>query len=201
MPNISRFIEKLPKVELHMHLEGSLEPELMMALALRNKMKFPFQDIAQLRDIYKFHGCKEFLDIYYRAVSVLVTEQDFYDLTWAYLEKAHIQNIVHVELFFDPQAHTQRGVFFDTVVNGINRALLDGEEKLGITSQLIMCFARHLSEDDAFRTLEFATPHNDKIFGVGLDSLEPGNPPSKFERVFTRARKNGFKYAVAHAGE
>jgi adenosine deaminase len=194
------FIEGLPKVELHLHIEGSLEPELMFSLAQRNNIDVPFNSVAEVRDAYNFSNLQDFLNIYYRGMSVLQTEQDFFDLTWAYLQKIAVQNVMHTEIFFDPQGHTERGIEFETVLNGITRALHDGKQKLGISSCLIMCFLRHLSEEDAFKTLEQALPHKDKIVGVGLDSSEVGHPPSDFENVFAKAREEGL-LAVAHAGE
>ena len=200
MTAIRALIEAMPKAELHLHIEGSLEPEMMMALAARNGIALPYESVEAIKRAYQFTRLQDFLDIYYQGMSVLIAEQDFYDLTWAYLERVHGENVVHVEIFFDPQGHTERGVAFDTVLDGISRALSDGEAKLGITSRLIMCFLRHLSEDDAFETLEQALAHKDRIFGVGLDSSEVGHPPDKFERVFARARAEGF-VPVAHAGE
>ncbi len=194
------FIENMPKVELHLHIEGSLEPELMFELAQRNAIDLPFKSVEEVRKAYDFSNLQDFLDIYYQGMNVLRTEQDFYDLTWDYLERVAAQNVMHVEIFFDPQGHTERGVAFETVLNGITRALEDGKKKFGITSKLIMCFLRHLSEEEAFKTLEEALPYKDRITGVGLDSSEVGHPPSKFERVFTKAREEGFKI-VAHAGE
>ena len=200
MPAQRDFIEGLPKVELHLHIEGSLEPELMFNLAQRNDIDLPFNSVAEVRDAYNFSNLQDFLDIYYRGMSVLQTEQDFFDLTWAYLQKIAAQNVMHTEIFFDPQGHTERGIEFETVLNGITKALNDGEQKLGLTSRLIMCFLRHLSEEDAFKTLEQALPHKAKIVGVGLDSSEVGHPPSNFENVFAKAREEGF-LVVAHAGE
>ena len=194
------FIKNLPKVELHLHIEGSLEPELMFELAKRNQIEIPFDSPEQVREAYQFHNLQSFLDIYYQGANVLVTEQDFYDLTWAYLLRCKEDKVMHTEIFFDPQTHTERGIAFDTVINGIYRALQQGESDLGITSQIIMCFLRHLDEDAAFNTLEQALPHKDKIIGVGLDSSEQGNPPEKFARVFAKALEEGFK-TVAHAGE
>ena len=194
------WLDKLPKVELHMHLEGSLEPELMFELARRNKIELPFESVDQIRQAYEFSNLQDFLDIYYQGARVLLVEQDFYDLVWAYLEKCHQQNVVHVEPFFDPQTHTDRGISFETVIRGISRALADGENKLGISSRLIICFLRHLSEEDAFETLAQAEPYIDQIVGVGLDSSEKGHPPEKFSRVFARARDLGL-LSVAHAGE
>lgn len=194
------FIEELPKVELHLHIEGSLEPELMFALAQRNNITIPFASVEDVRKAYNFGNLQDFLDIYYQGMNVLQTEQDFYDLTWAYLTKIHPQKVRHCEIFFDPQGHTERGVAFETVLNGITRALEDGDNKLGITSNLIMCFLRHLSEDAALQTLEQALPYKNKLVGVGLDSSEVGHPPSKFARVFAKAKDAGL-LLVAHAGE
>ncbi len=200
MTNLEKFIKGLPKAELHLHLEGSLEPELMFELARRNNIEIPFTSVEEVRAAYKFNNLQEFLDIYYQGACVLIKEQDFYDLTWAYLLRLKADNCVHAEVFFDPQTHTDRGISFDTVINGITRALNDGKNKLGITSYLIMCFLRHLSEEEAFKTLGMATPHLSKILGVGLDSSEVGHPPSKFTHVFKAAREMGLKI-VAHAGE
>lgn len=200
MTDISTFIEGLPKVELHLHIEGSLEPELMFALAQRNNIDIPFASVEEVREAYNFSNLQDFLDIYYQGMNVLQKEQDFYDLTWAYLERVAAQNVLHVEIFFDPQGHTERGISFETVLNGITRALEDGKSKLGVTSKLIMCFLRHLSEESAMKTLEQAIPHREKILGVGLDSSEVGHPPSKFANVFRKARQAGFMI-VAHAGE
>ncbi len=194
------WLNSLPKVELHLHLEGSLEPELMFALAQRNQIDLPFQSVEEVRAAYEFSNLQDFLDIYYQGANVLLHEQDFYDLTWAYLSKCKEQNVVHVEPFFDPQTHTDRGIAFETVIKGITRALNDGQQKLGITSELIICFLRHLSEDAAFETLEMAKPYLKDIIGVGLDSSEQGHPPEKFSRVFAKARELGLK-TVAHAGE
>jgi adenine deaminase len=194
------WLNKLPKVELHLHLEGSLEPELMFDLAQRNKTKLPFDGVEQIRAAYEFNNLQDFLDIYYQGAGVLQVEQDFYDLTWAYLKKCHEQNVVHVEPFFDPQTHTDRGITFETVINGISRALKEGESQLGITSELIMCFLRHLSEDAAFDTLAQAEPFLEHIIAVGLDSSEQGHPPEKFSRVFAKARELKL-LTVAHAGE
>lgn len=196
----SDWLDALPKVELHLHLEGSLEPELMFELAHRNGITLPFSTVAEVRQAYEFSNLQDFLDIYYQGANVLQTEQDFYDLVWAYLKKCQQQNVVHVEPFFDPQTHTDRGIAFKTVINGISRALKDGEAQLGITSQLIMCFLRHLSEEAAFDTLAQAQPFLDRIIAVGLDSAETGYPPEKFSRVFAKARELGL-LTVAHAGE
>lgn len=200
MNTFHHFLNELPKAELHMHLEGSLEPELMFQLAQRNHINLPFDSVDAIRDAYQFSNLQDFLDIYYQGANVLQTEQDFYDLTWAYLERCKAQNVLHVEPFFDPQTHTERGIAFATVINGIDRALQDAEQQLGISSRLIMCFLRHLPESAAFATLEQALPYQDKIIAVGLDSSEKGFPPELFERVFTKAREAGF-LTVAHAGE
>lgn len=192
--------DNLPKAELHMHLEGSLEPELMFSLARRNGVSLPYENEDDLRMAYNFNNLQEFLDLYYSGMSVLITEQDFYDLTWAYLERSHQDNVIHTEVFFDPQAHLERGVSFRTQFNGIYRALTDGHEKLGISFCLIMSFLRHLSEESAFETLELATPYLDRIDGIGLDSSEMGHPPEKFERVFAKCRDLGL-LVTAHAGE
>ncbi|WP_057830424.1 adenosine deaminase [Colwellia sp. TT2012] len=197
---MKEFIQSLPKVELHLHIEGTLEPELMLALAKRNHIDIPFNSIAEVRDAYNFHNLQSFLDIYFQGANVLINEQDFFELTWAYLLRCQVDNVVHTEIFFDPQAHTQRGICFDTVVNGIHRALIKGTTELGISSKLIMCFLRHLDEESAFKTLAQAQDHQDKIIAVGLDSTEVGHPAAKFERVFKQAIKQGF-LTVAHAGE
>ena len=195
-----QFIQHLPKVELHLHLEGSFEPELMFEIAKRNNKQIPYSSIEELKEAYKFNNLQEFLDIYYAGANVLLKEQDFFDLTWAYLEKVAAQNVVHVEVFFDPQTHTDRGVAFSEVINGIRKALVKGEKELGITHRLIMSFLRHLSEDSAFKTLAEAEEYLDWIYAVGLDSSELGNPPSKFKNVFKKAIEKGL-VPVAHAGE
>lgn len=200
MNDITSFIDGLPKAELHLHIEGTLEPELMFRIAERNGIELPYDSVEELRAAYDFNNLQDFLDIYYQGMKVLTEPQDFYDLTWAYLEKIKRQNVLHTEIFFDPQAHTGRGVPFATVIDGIGRALADGQAKLGISSKIIMCFLRHLDQDDAMATLEQALPYKDRIVGVGLDSSELGHPPSKFSDVFERARNEGF-LAVAHAGE
>jgi adenosine deaminase len=194
------FIQSIPKVELHLHIEGTLEPELMFKLAKRNSIAIPFNSIADVRAAYNFHNLQSFLDIYFQGANVLINEQDFFDLTWDYLLRCKEDNVLHTEVFFDPQAHTERGISFDTVINGIHQALVKGNDELGITSQLIMCFLRHLDEKSAFTTLAQAQPHKDKIIAVGLDSTEIGNPAGKFERVFKHAISQGF-LTVAHAGE
>ncbi len=194
------FIRRLPKAELHIHIEGSFEPDLMFEIARRNRVRIPFDSVEDVRAAYEFDDLQSFLDIYYQGMGVLLEERDFHDLTMAYLRRAHDDGVVHAEIFFDPQGHTGRGVAFETVLDGIWHALRDGERDFGITSRLIMCFLRHLDEEDAFRTLDQALAHRERIAGVGLDSSEVGHPPSKFERVFGRAREAGF-LAVAHAGE
>ncbi|MDE2134907.1 MAG: adenosine deaminase [Alphaproteobacteria bacterium] len=194
------FIAGLPKAELHMHLEGSFEPEQMFAVARRNKADIPFASAEDVRRAYRFSNLQDFLDIYYRSADVLRVEEDFYDLALAYLKRAADDNVRHAEIFFDPQTHTARGVAFATVADGILHALKDGEARFAITSKLILCFLRHLSEAEAFATLKQAEPYFDRIAGVGLDSSELGHPPSKFARVFAAARSHGLKL-VAHAGE
>ncbi|MGE0019909.1 MAG: adenosine deaminase [Draconibacterium sp.] len=194
------YIKSIPKAELHVHIEGTLEPELLFILAERNKITLKYQSVEELRKAYNFHNLQSFLDIYYKGAGVLQTEADFYDLTWAYLEKARTQNVLHTEIFFDPQTHTSRGIDFGTVLNGIKKALDDGRQKLNISSNLILCFLRHLSEEEALKTLKQALPYKDSIIGAGLDSSEKGHPPSKFEKVFAEARNEGF-LTVAHAGE
>jgi adenosine deaminase len=193
-------IRRLPKCELHIHIEGSLEPELMFALARRNGTRLPYASVEALRQAYQFRNLQDFLDLYYQGMSVLITEQDFYDLAWAYLERARADNVRHVEIFFDPQGHTARGVPFSTVVEGLHRAIGDAGRKLGVQASLIMCFLRHLDEADAERTLDSALAFKDRIVGVGLDSSETGHPPGKFKHVFSRARDAGF-FLSAHAGE
>jgi adenosine deaminase len=194
------FIRALPKIELHLHIEGSLEPELMFELASRNQITIPFASTEQVRAAYEFSDLQTFLDIYYQGANVLIKEQDFFDLCWAYLLRCRQDNVLHTEIFFDPQTHTDRGIEFDTVINGLQRALERGRSELGISSSLIMCFLRHLDEKSAFGTLQQALPHRDKIVAVGLDSAESGNPPKKFQRVFEAALEAGF-LSVAHAGE
>jgi adenosine deaminase len=194
------FLRALPKVELHVHVEGTLEPELMFELAARNGVRLPYGSVEEVRRAYQFTDLQSFLDLYYAGARVLVTEQDFFDLAWAYLTRVAAQTVRHVELFFDPQTHTDRGVPFETVVTGLHRALAEGERRLGVSWRLILCFLRHLSAEAAMTTLEQALPFRDRIVGVGLDSSEVGHPPEKFARVFARARAEGFR-AVAHAGE
>ena len=198
--DLAAFVGALPKAELHLHIEGTLEPALAFAIAERNGSTLPYASVDELRAAYRFANLQEFLDVYYACAGVLLESRDFYDLTWAYLLRARADNVRHAEIFFDPQTHTARGVAFETVVDGICQALDDARDKLGLTSRLILCFLRHLDEADAFETLEAAMPRRDRIIGVGLDSGERGNPPSKFARVFRRAREAGF-VAVAHAGE
>ncbi|MBL0628930.1 adenosine deaminase [Aeromonas jandaei] len=196
----AQFIAGLPKLELHLHIEGSLEPELMFELGKRNNVPLPWPDVASVRAAYDFDCLQSFLDLYYRGASVLVTEQDFFDLTWAYLERCAADKVVHVEIFFDPQTHTARGIPFATVLGGIERALQSGEQEFGISWRLIMSFLRHLSEEEAFATLAEAEPFLPRIHGIGLDSGEKGNPPSKFARIFAKCRELGLP-VVAHAGE
>jgi adenosine deaminase len=193
---LRHMLQAMPKAELHIHIEGSLEPELIFELAQRNGVTLPYASVEALRQAYAFTDLQSFLDIYYAGASVLLTEQDFYDMTMAYLRRAAADNVRHAEIFFDPQTHTARGVPFRTVIDGIWRACQDGP----ISATLIMCFLRHLSEDEAIATLEEALPFRDKIVGVGLDSSEVGHPPEKFARVFERARNLGL-HLVAHAGE
>jgi adenosine deaminase len=200
MQNMQALIYRIPKAELHLHLEGSLEPELMFELAQRNKISLPFANVEALRSAYQFNNLQEFLNIYYQGAEVLQTEQDFYDLTWAYLLRCKADGVVHVEPFFDPQTHTQRGIEFAVVINGIRRALTAGEQLLGISSCLIMSFLRHLSAQEAMQTLEQALAYKEDIIAVGLDSSEMGNPPIKFQGVFEKALEYGF-LSVAHAGE
>lgn len=197
---MEKFIQNLPKAELHLHIEGTLEPEIMFKLAQRNKLDLPYKSVSEVKDAYNFEDLQSFLDIYYQGSEVLQKEQDFYDLTWAYLQKANRQNVRHTEIFFDPQSHTNRGIAFKTVYQGIYQALQDGQTKLGISSQLILSFLRDRSAEEAFAILEQALPYKDNIIAVGLDSAEQGNPPSKFKEVFDRAQAEGF-LTVAHAGE
>ncbi|MEP3232673.1 MAG: adenosine deaminase [Hyphomicrobiales bacterium] len=195
-----QLIDRLPKAELHLHIEGTLEPEMMLALAKRNNIKLPYDEVEDVRAAYEFDCLQDFLDLYYMGMSVLITEQDFHDLTWAYLERVHADGLTHVEMFFDPQAHTDRGIKFDTVLGGIVSALEKAHRELNITSKLIMCFLRHLPEEEAFEALECACKNKEHIYGVGLDSSEAGHPPEKFTRVFEEARNEGF-VPVAHVGE
>ena len=200
MNKIIELIKKLPKAELHLHIEGTLEPELMFKLAKRNKIEIPFKNVDEVKSAYNFNNLQSFLDIYYNGTNVLINKQDFFDLTWSYMLRCKENNIVHAEIFFDPQTHTSRGIEFDLIVSGIHEALLKGKKELGISSKIIMCFLRHLSEKEAFKILDQAINHKNKIVGVGLDSSEIGNPPSKFEKVFNKAIEEGF-LTVAHAGE
>jgi adenosine deaminase len=195
-----KWLNGLPKIELHLHIEGTLEPELLFKLAKRNSIQLPFNSVNEVKKAYQFSNLQDFLDIYYQGAEVLLHKQDFYDLTWAYLLMCKQQNVMHVEPFFDPQTHTVRGVPFETIVSGIAEALADGKAKLGITSRLIMCFLRHLSEESAIETLKSSEQFTDVIYGVGLDSAEMGNPPEKFINVFRKAKGMGYKL-VAHAGE
>jgi len=190
----------MPKIELHVHIEGTLEPELMFELASRNSVQLPYKTVKEIHNAYQFTNLQSFLDIYYQGACVLLREQDFYDLMTAYLKKAHEQNVRHAEIFFDPQTHTHRGIPFEVVINGLVRAKEDAQQKWGISSELIMCFLRHLSPQDALKTLDQAHPFKEKILGVGLDSSEVGNPPSLFKEVFLRAKSEGY-LLVAHAGE
>jgi adenosine deaminase len=200
MRKMKNFVDNLPKAELHLHIEGTFEPELIFEIAGRNRIELEYPSVDALRAAYQFDNLQQFLDLYYVGASVLVEDQDFYDLTRAYLERVAAQGVAHCEIFFDPQTHTERGVAFATVINGISRALSEAEEDLGITSRLIMCFLRHLDEAAAIETLQSALPFRDKFIGVGLDSSELGNPPEKFARVFDLAGREGLK-RVAHAGE
>ncbi|HSV52566.1 MAG TPA: adenosine deaminase [Burkholderiaceae bacterium] len=197
---LPELLRAMPKAELHIHIEGSLEPELIFALAQRNGVAIPYDSVEALRRAYAFTNLQSFLDIYYAGASVLIEEQDFYDMAWAYLQRAAADNVLHTEIFFDPQTHTARGVAMETVIRGLHRACTDAKAKLGISALLILSFLRHLSEEDAFETLEQALPFRDAFIGIGLDSSELGNPPEKFARVFARCRELGF-YLVAHAGE
>ena len=194
------YIKKTPKSELHLHIEGTLEPEHMFELAKRNNVLIPYKNSEEVKSAYNFHNLDSFLDIYYQSSKVLINEQDFFDLTWAYILKCKKDNVVHTEIFFDPQSHVDRGIDFDTVINGIYKALKKAKDELNISSKIIMCFLRHLDEESGFKVLEKALKHKDKIFGVGLDSSELGNPPKKFEKLFKKARDEGF-FAFAHAGE
>ena len=194
------FIKDIPKAELHIHIEGSLEPLMMFEMAKKNNINIPYKNIDEVKKAYEFDNLQSFLDIYYKGAEVLITKEDFFDLTWAYLLKCHEDNVIHTEIFFDPQSHTSRGIKFETVILGINDALIKAKNELNITSNIIMCFLRHLSQGDAFKTLDDAFPYKDLIIAVGLDSSEIGHPPSKFVDVFALALKQGYK-TVAHAGE
>jgi adenine deaminase len=197
---LADLVRRMPKAELHIHIEGSLEPELIFEMSRRNGVAIPYNSVDELRRAYAFTNLQSFLDIYYAGASVLLQEQDFFDMAWAYLERAKADNVVHAEIFFDPQTHTARGVAMETVLGGLHRATIEGRSKLGVDSSLILCFLRHLSEEEAFETLEQAVPYLDKFIGVGLDSSELGHPPEKFARVFARCRELGL-HLVAHAGE
>ena len=199
-PALTDFIAGLPKAELHLHIEGSLEPELMVALAARNAVAIPYASVAEVRAAYQFSRLQDFLDIYYAGAAVLLTVRDFHDLAAAYFDRAAADGVVHAEIMFDPQTHTARGVSFETVMTGLLSAMAEAEAKHGMTAKLILCFLRHLDEADAFATLEAARPWLDRIAAVGLDSSELGHPPEKFARVFAAARALGLKL-VAHAGE
>lgn len=197
---IDQFIAEIPKAELHLHIEGTFEPGLMFEIARRNQIKLKYSSVEELKAAYSFNNLQEFLDIYYSGANVLINEQDFYDLTWAYLQKIHLQNVIHTEIFFDPQTHTSRNIPFERVISGIHRALEDGKKYLGISSKLIVSFLRHLSEESAFEILQEALPYKEWITAFGLDSSEKGHPPAKFQRVFDKVRQEGF-LVVAHAGE
>ena len=197
---IIEYIKKTPKTELHLHIEGTLEPSHMFKLAKRNNISIPFKNIEEVKSAYNFHNLDSFLNIYYQGSKVLINEEDFFDLTWAYILKCKKDNVVHTEIFFDPQTHTDRGIDFDVVINGIYKALSKAKNELNISSKIIMCFLRHLDEDSGFKVLSKALKHKDKIIGVGLDSSELGNPPKKFEKLFKKAIEEGF-LTVAHAGE
>ena len=198
--SLLEFIKKSPKAELHLHIEGTLEPEQMFALAKRNNIQIPFKNINEAKKAYNFSNLESFLKIYYEGAKVLIKEQDFFDLTWAYALKCKEDNIVHTEIFFDPQTHTDRGISFDVVINGIYKALQKAQKEFGLSFKIIMCFLRHLDEKEGFKVLDEALAHKDKIYGVGLDSSETDNPPNKYEKLFKKAIKYGF-ITVAHAGE
>ena len=197
---IIEYIKKTPKTELHLHIEGTLEPDHMFKLAKRNNVSIPFKNVEEVKSAYNFHNLDSFLNIYYQGSKVLINEEDFFDLTWAYLLKCKKDNVVHTEIFFDPQTHMDRGIDFNVVINGIYKALSKAKNELNITSKIIMCFLRHLDEESGFKVLSKAIKHKDKIIGVGLDSSELGNPPKKFEKLFKKAIEEGF-LTVAHAGE
>ena len=198
--NIIEFINKSPKAELHLHIEGTLEPDHMFVLAKRNNIQIPFTNINEVKSAYNFSSLESFLKIFYQGSKVLVKEQDFFDLTWAYVLKCKENNVVHTEIFFDPQTHVNRGINFDTIINGIYKALQKANKEFGLTFKIIMCFLRHLDEESGFEMLDQASAHKEKIVGVGLDSSEIGNPPSKFKKLFEKAIEKGF-LTVAHAGE
>jgi adenine deaminase len=197
---LPEFLRRIPKAELHIHIEGSLEPEMIFALAQRNGVSIPYASVEELRKAYAFTNLQSFLDIYYAGASVLLKEQDFYDMARAYLEKAAFDNVIRTEIFFDPQTHTARGVSMETVIKGLHRACVDAKAEFGVDAELILCFLRHLSEEEAFETLEAALPYRDRFIGIGLDSSEVGHPPEKFAKVFARCKELGFRL-VAHAGE
>lgn len=197
---LETFFKGIPKAELHVHIEGTFEPELMFKIAKQNNISIPYSSIQEVKEAYNFNNLQEFLDIYYAGASVLINEQDFYDLTWEYLKILNSQNVLHAEIFFDPQTHTDRGIPFSKVINGIHSALEDAKKEFGLSTKLIMCFLRHLDEEQAIKTLEQSMQYKDWIIGVGLDSSEIGHPPSKFKNVFQKAREYGF-LTVAHAGE
>ena len=197
---IIEFIKKVPKAELHLHIEGTLEPEHMFELAKRNNVSIPYNNVEEVKSAYNFKNLDSFLNIYYQGSKVLIHEKDFFDLTWAYVLKCKEENIVHTEIFFDPQTHLDRGISFDIVINGISKALDKANLEFGLTSKIIMCFLRHLDEESGFKVLDQALKYKNKIVGVGLDSSELGNPPKKFEKLFQKARDEGF-LTVAHAGE
>ena len=197
---IIEFIKKVPKAELHLHIEGTLEPEHMFELAKRNNVSIPYNNVEEVKSAYNFKNLDSFLNIYYQGSKVLIHEKDFFDLTWAYILKCKEDNIVHTEIFFDPQSHLDRGISFDIVINGISKALDKANLEFGLTSKIIMCFLRHLDEESGFKVLDQALKYKNKIVGVGLDSSELGNPPKKFEKLFQKARDKGF-LTVAHAGE
>ena len=200
MKEITEFIKKSPKTELHLHIEGTLEPELMLKLAKRNGIKIPYANVDEIKAAYNFNNLESFLKIFYQGSQVLVKEEDFFDLTWAYANKCKEDNVVHTEIFFDPQTHVERGINFDTVINGIYRALKKANKEFGLTSKIIMCILRHLDESSAIKIFDNALDHKDKIIGIGLDSSEVGHPPSKFKKLFQKAIEKGF-LTVAHAGE
>ena len=200
MKKIVDFIKKTPKAELHLHIEGTLEPDLLLKLAKRNNIEIPFKNINEIKSAYNFNNLESFLNIFYQGSKVLIKEKDFFDLTWAYILKCKEDNIVHTEIFFDPQTHLNRGIDFNLIINGIHKAFVKANKDFGLTFKIIMCFLRHLDEASAFKMLDKALVHKDKIVGVGLDSSEVGHPPKKFQRVFKKAIENGF-LTVAHAGE
>ncbi|MDG2281255.1 MAG: adenosine deaminase [Flavicella sp.] len=197
---MEKFIENLPKAELHLHIEGTFEPELMFKIAQRNNIDIPFASVEEIQAAYEFDCLQDFLDIYYQGANVLIHEQDFYDLTYSYLEKCALQNVRHTEIMFDPQTHTDRGISFETVITGISKAMQDAKDNLNVSSLLIMSYLRHLSEEEAFKTLEASLPFKHLITAVGLDSSEKGNPPAKFKKVFEASVKEGY-IPLAHAGE